>query len=170
MPNPSSCRSSRNSFVQDFVDLQLNFPVPQQSSYRISLPVFSTGTFYLFLSLVGPPPPPPLGLLRVNLEVVYGDIPSLCPQNLLLSSALGKLEILPKLKSEQARCSWFYTSPLANRVFFSVTLRPNSCTAIEIMSPSSGEKWVINGDSTPCLLYTSPSPRDVEESRMPSSA
>ena len=23
---------------------------------------------------------------------------------------------------------------------------------------------------TPCLLYTSPSPRDVEESRMPSSA
>lgn len=85
----------------------------------------------------------------MNLEVVYGDIPSLCPQNLLLSSALGKLEILPKLKSEQARCSWFYTSPLANRVFFSVTLRPNSCTAIEIMSPSSGEKWVINGDSTP---------------------
>ena len=25
-------------------------------------------------------------------------------------------------------------------------------------------------DTTPCLLYTSPSPRDVEESRMPSSA
>ena len=26
------------------------------------------------------------------------------------------------------------------------------------------------GDGIPCLLYTSPSPRDVEESRMPSSA
>ena len=26
------------------------------------------------------------------------------------------------------------------------------------------------GSATPCLLYTSPSPRDVEESRMPSSA
>ena len=25
-------------------------------------------------------------------------------------------------------------------------------------------------DTCPCLLYTSPSPRDVEESRMPSSA
>ena len=25
-------------------------------------------------------------------------------------------------------------------------------------------------DANPCLLYTSPSPRDVEESRMPSSA
>ena len=28
----------------------------------------------------------------------------------------------------------------------------------------------LNGKSIPCLLYTSPSPRDVEESRMPSSA
>ena len=26
------------------------------------------------------------------------------------------------------------------------------------------------GASSPCLLYTSPSPRDVEEGRMPSSA
>ena len=30
------------------------------------------------------------------------------------------------------------------------------------------DKWAIFGGS--CLLYTSPSPRDVEESRMPSSA
>ena len=33
--------------------------------------------------------------------------------------------------------------------------------------------WLIEGDITrpsSCLLYTSPSPRDVEESRMPSSA
>ena len=29
---------------------------------------------------------------------------------------------------------------------------------------------VQTGDSYACLLYTSPSPRDVEESRMPSSA
>ena len=28
----------------------------------------------------------------------------------------------------------------------------------------------IGGDASTCLLYTSPSPRDVEESRMPSSA
>ena len=28
----------------------------------------------------------------------------------------------------------------------------------------------INGQGEACLLYTSPSPRDVEESRMPSSA
>ena len=31
-------------------------------------------------------------------------------------------------------------------------------------------KEYIFGGVMPCLLYTSPSPRDVEESRMPSSA
>ena len=30
--------------------------------------------------------------------------------------------------------------------------------------------WVINGNAKPCLLYTSPSPRDGLLSRMPSSA
>ena len=29
---------------------------------------------------------------------------------------------------------------------------------------------VVRGEVIACLLYTSPSPRDVEESRMPSSA
>ena len=29
---------------------------------------------------------------------------------------------------------------------------------------------LVDIDDNPCLLYTSPSPRDVEESRMPSSA
>ena len=29
---------------------------------------------------------------------------------------------------------------------------------------------VVNGKSIPCLLYTSPSPRDKRQSRMPSSA
>ena len=31
-------------------------------------------------------------------------------------------------------------------------------------------KWSNDGKFLGCLLYTSPSPRDVEESRMPSSA
>ena len=35
----------------------------------------------------------------------------------------------------------------------------------------SGSCWaLVPGLAGPCLLYTSPSPRDVEESRMPSSA
>ena len=43
-------------------------------------------------------------------------------------------------------------------------------------SKSNLEGWyviddgVMGGRSRGCLLYTSPSPRDVEESRMPSSA
>jgi hypothetical protein len=145
VPSPS-CRSSQSSVIQDFVDDQTNFPVPQSSSYRVVVRVTARTTYYLFLALVGPPPPPPSGLLRVNLDMVYGDIPTLCPQNLQLSSATGTLQLLGKLKSDNARCSWFYTAPLANRVFFSVTLRPNSCTAIDIMSPSSGEKWTLNAD------------------------
>ena len=33
-----------------------------------------------------------------------------------------------------------------------------------------GKKWTKYVEPIACLLYTSPSPRDVEESRMPSSA
>ena len=37
--------------------------------------------------------------------------------------------------------------------------------------PSSGHMYfTLKDDTGSCLLYTSPSPRDVEESRMPSSA
>jgi len=50
------------------------------------------------------------------------------------------------------------------------------CTADESMEvknmitcPHCGGSY-IDGDVEICLLYTSPSPRDVEESRMPSSA
>ena len=35
---------------------------------------------------------------------------------------------------------------------------------------STGSTSAASEESTTCLLYTSPSPRDVEESRMPSSA
>ena len=38
---------------------------------------------------------------------------------------------------------------------------PYTCTQCD-------EAWCLH--ACPCLLYTSPSPRDVEESRMPSSA
>ena len=47
---------------------------------------------------------------------------------------------------------------------------------IEKFSKMAAEWWDPSGKFkplhkfNPCLLYTSPSPRDVEESRMPSSA
>ena len=40
----------------------------------------------------------------------------------------------------------------------------------KLIESESYSKIFILVDSNTCLLYTSPSPRDVEESRMPSSA
>ena len=40
----------------------------------------------------------------------------------------------------------------------------------EDLAIDSSDRIVFVGSSNSCLLYTSPSPRDVEESRMPSSA
>ena len=36
--------------------------------------------------------------------------------------------------------------------------------------PKDTERYVIKGQGLICLLYTSPSPRDKRQSRMPSSA
>ena len=38
------------------------------------------------------------------------------------------------------------------------------------LAPGDPAKAALGEQARPCLLYTSPSPRDVEESRMPSSA
>ena len=51
--------------------------------------------------------------------------------------------------------------------------KKNNCD-LDIMPVNYGEIFPVSGGfpvhKRPCLLYTSPSPRDVEESRMPSSA
>ena len=39
-----------------------------------------------------------------------------------------------------------------------------------VSETEGGDKVVYDGGITPCLLYTSPSPRDISGSRMPSSA
>ena len=41
---------------------------------------------------------------------------------------------------------------------------------ILVESVTVDDGWTVLADILVCLLYTSPSPRDVEESRMPSSA
>ena len=55
--------------------------------------------------------------------------------------------------------SW--DSPITNPTITSIDY-PGSATAAD---PAGGESVIIN-----CLLYTSPSPRDRQKSRMPSSA
>ena len=46
----------------------------------------------------------------------------------------------------------------------------NTLESNEIKLPNRSEKMIEESLFKVCLLYTSPSPRDVEESRMPSSA
>ena len=49
-------------------------------------------------------------------------------------------------------------------------LRPEAITEILDLANAYVEQNRKAERPDPCLLYTSPSPRDVEESRMPSSA
>ena len=46
----------------------------------------------------------------------------------------------------------------------------NSLEKIEMASAEDCEKEGRRWENSPCLLYTSPSPRDLSTSRMPSSA
>ena len=46
----------------------------------------------------------------------------------------------------------------------------NAEAAREVASQIGDSAFAMEADVSICLLYTSPSPRDVEESRMPSSA
>ena len=49
-------------------------------------------------------------------------------------------------------------------------VEPNGPLIRNVVAIRVGELPNVRGRSDVCLLYTSPSPRDVEESRMPSSA
>ena len=51
---------------------------------------------------------------------------------------------------------------------YGIVLAIQESNDLEFIKKSSNE--LIQSRPTACLLYTSPSPRDVEESRMPSSA
>ena len=47
---------------------------------------------------------------------------------------------------------------------------PEKARVVAQVDKENGIKNIFNWTSTPCLLYTSPSPRDQRGSRMPSSA
>ena len=49
-------------------------------------------------------------------------------------------------------------------------LRPNEATFVGTFKSGTGAGTRTSWDDMPCLLYTSPSPRDRTRSRMPSSA
>ena len=60
------------------------------------------------------------------------------------------------------------------RVLKNIDLNIKKKETVSVVGESGSGKtsliMLVGGLEKPCLLYTSPSPRDVEESRMPSSA
>ena len=70
------------------------------------------------------------------------------------------------------------TNPASNDAVMTDGLNPDAAMAdtsdgkeVDGSDPDTVAEGDLGADAPiPCLLYTSPSPRDVEESRMPSSA
>ena len=52
----------------------------------------------------------------------------------------------------------------------SIVRRPQEMTQPVVAEVSQSQETELEPEPTPCLLYTSPSPRDKRQSRMPSSA
>ena len=72
------------------------------------------------------------------------------------------LAVLPQLKALLLALSLWSSLPAA--------AAPISRDDPESSDPSSGGISTARGSAVVCLLYTSPSPRDLSTSRMPSSA
>ena len=79
------------------------------------------------------------------------DVDQIGNSNTIASSVVGATQTLTLRQAGNSNTS-------------TVTVGSNSAAA------SNSIIQTLTGNSNTCLLYTSPSPRDVEESRMPSSA
>ena len=78
-------------------------------------------------------------------------------QSLITIDTLNNL----KANGEKFTCLTAYESTLANVI---------SSAGVEVILVGDSLGMVIQGHNSTCLLYTSPSPRDRQKSRMPSSA
>ena len=59
---------------------------------------------------------------------------------------------------------------MASEMYVDTIAASDGTSPATLTKQEAAKSWVnLDGTGT-CLLYTSPSPRDVEESRMPSSA
>ena len=70
---------------------------------------------------------------------------------------------MTEIETSEARILFSYRTPVAAYIFGEGYVKTDQFWSVTTSRHIN--KWGAN-----CLLYTSPSPRDVEESRMPSSA
>ena len=76
-----------------------------------------------------------------------------------------------KFQSSNSKKSLKTISPSTEEVLSTISLGNKNDINDAVQSAKEGLKiWSKLSGTQRCLLYTSPSPRDVEESRMPSSA
>ena len=90
---------------------------------------------------------------RTNVETTIGKA------HLALANSNGRALELEELQAETT----YFKSDINEANYHSITFRNLKPDTLYTYRVGDGVNWT-------CLLYTSPSPRDVEESRMPSSA
>ena len=91
---------------------------------------------------------------------------------LLLSSKIGLSQIRYDLNNEQ-QIAISYTNPKVYEVAEIEVIGEKYLDEVALKSLAGikvGDNISIPGEAISCLLYTSPSPRDLSTSRMPSSA
>ena len=100
--------------------------------------------------------------LLLNSHVVFANTGPLTSNSWIISIGLqeGKKDIYDFVKTFDS------TSPIADRNFKDVKIY----TTNKFQFAGIGNCFVITTTPSLCLLYTSPSPRDRQKSRMPSSA
>ena len=92
----------------------------------------------------------------------FDDQDTLAQRNVLFAFIVGRVieEMAPNSIVAQSAMSAFYE-----------TIERTSPEIYQQISDSAAlSLYIFSARSTPCLLYTSPSPRDRQKSRMPSSA
>ena len=155
------CIEKASEFGFDGVELLLIQMESEENSYlqKIKKRAFDSGLDLMGLSthqsFVSPDP----NKRQENIELTKHQIE--------IANSLG----IPTIRINTGR--WRTTKPTVGKSEFDVLMDNKGVEPVlEGYTEEEGFKWVIDSiaECIPCLLYTSPSPRDQRGSRMPASA